>query len=150
MPRSARRGRTREAAVHASGISVRASLLTVALGACVFAPAAPAGAAFPGTNGRIAFDRGTSGQFNVVSTRADGSGLTRLAANAAFPRYDAKGARIVYLSVSPGMSSGIRVMNSDGTNKHTVTTNANDSAPTWAPGGRQIAFVRGNTLMSIH
>src|SRR3954447_15795113 len=101
--------------MQASGKSaVGASLITVVLGACVLGPVAPAGAAFPGTNGRIVFDRGVSGQFSIASTRADGSGLKQLAANAFEPRYDATGARIVFVSTA----GGIGVMQSDGTSKH--------------------------------
>lgn len=104
-----------------------------------------AGAQFPGTNGRIAYDRGVSGQFSIVSVRADGSDLRLLATNAFEPRYDANGDRIAFVATS----AGIRVMKSDGSGKHTVTSRANDVTPTWAPGGGRIAFMRGNKLMSI-
>src|SRR4051794_26340505 len=136
--------------MQASGGSAGTALIAIAFGACVLGPAAPAGAAFPGANGRIAFDHGISGQFSISSTRADGSDLKELATDAFSPRFDAKGARIVYVATAAGSASGIRVMQSDGSNKQTVTTNADDFYPTWSPGGGQIAFVRGKTLMAIH
>jgi len=46
--------------------------------------ARPAQAAFPGANGKIAFQSACDGNFEVYVMNADGSGPTNLTGNAAF------------------------------------------------------------------
>jgi Tol biopolymer transport system component len=96
-------------------------------------------------NGRIAF--ADSGQIYLIN--ADGSGLTQLTQTEpsvynSQPAISPDGRRIAFSSSKPG-GSEILVVNSDGSDLQSLTSNSNssDGEPAWSPDGRQIAFVRG-------
>jgi Tol biopolymer transport system component len=122
--------------------------LAVAIGVA----ASPASAAYPGANGRIAFER----HRDIYTVRPDGSGVKRLTFTAtataegvdATPVWSPNGQKIAYSSRQAG-SSDIWVMNADGSGKHRVTFSADwwETDPTWSPDGRWIAFSsdRGST-----
>lgn len=59
--------------------------MATALGmlAALLASATPGGAAFPGTNGKIAFDSTRDAKWEIYMMNADGSGQTRLTNNGA-------------------------------------------------------------------
>src|SRR5215216_3081437 len=100
--------------------------------------AAPAHAAFPGANGRIAFSSFRDGNFEIYSMNGDGSDPARLTNETPFdgdPAWSADGTRIAFASVF-----GIQVMNADGDGRFSVTTNPFDSEPTWSPDGSRLAF----------
>lgn len=117
-------------------------LATVATGASVFTAvqvAAPANAAFPGRNGRIAFTmQVATGPHRVGSDiftiHPDGTDLRRLtfSHDASSPAWAPRGHRILYQH-----GSGIWMMHGDGQHKVRVTPGAD---PVWAPGGQRFAF----------
>jgi Tol biopolymer transport system component len=122
-----------------------AVLLLVAT--ALVAPPAALGT-FPGTNGKIYFDR--SAIFGVAS---DGSGLTQVTGsgyNASLPAVSPNGNVVAFRrSGSPGY--GIWTINVDGTGARQVSTDpqniaSNDTDPTWSPDGSKIAFVRNGEL----
>jgi hypothetical protein len=122
------------ARLSASGVVVVALLAT----------AGSALAAYPGANGRIAFDR-TDGY--IYSVRPDGTGLRRLGPGA-FPAYSPDGKRIAFISAFNG---GVWTMNANGTNRQRVgTVTSYQSAPTWSPNGKQLAFASSGPRLGIY
>jgi TolB protein len=85
-------------------------------------------AAFPGTNGRIAF-----GGQGVFSINPDGSGLAKVA-DGAQPAWSPDDTKIAFVG------RGIGVVNADGTGERQLTTTTGDFEPAWSPDGQQIVF----------
>jgi uncharacterized repeat protein (TIGR01451 family) len=110
---------------------------TIASGAL----AAPADAAFPGANGKIAYTARDGVSYNIWTMNADGSGRTYLAASTEDerePAFSPDGSRIAYMR-----QSDIWVMNADGTGQTNLTQSATgqyESDPAWSPDGSKIAF----------
>ena len=123
------------------------------------AAAAPALAAFPGVNGKIAFDsdrrdgddrRGVDE--DIWTMDPDGGNLVNLTAGSKMdelaPNWRADGQRIAFMSdrvtaTNPEADFEIFVMNADGSHQTQITFNAlDDEEPAWSPDGRRIAFVR--------
>jgi Tol biopolymer transport system component len=113
-----------------------------------------ADAAYPGTNGRIAFqsDRTSgigvdnpTGDYEIFSMKKDGTGLKQLTFNTSddvTPSYSANGGAIVFASQRDG-NKEIYVMNPDGSNQQRITNNTvDDESPTISPDGVWIAFDR--------
>ena len=104
-------------------------------------------AAFPGANGRIAFQSGRDdeGAPEIYSINPDGSGPTRLTNNTAFdadPAWSPSGTRIAFSSQRTG-NSDIFVMNADGAGQVDLsnTSDRTEFSPAWSPNGTKIAFV---------
>jgi TolB protein len=116
-----------------------AALVVVALALV----AAPAQAAFPGTNGKIAFASQRDGNLEIYVMNADGSGQTRLTnnpANESKPAWSPDGSRIAFSSNRDG-NAEIYVMNAGGSGQTRLTNNpALDVTPAWSPDGSRIAF----------
>jgi Tol biopolymer transport system component len=136
--------------------AIRASTVTAALSAAVFlAGGASASAAFPGSNGRIAFahddDVGPGVQFDIFTMNPEGSDrvpLTSDPGNDLLPSYSADGERIVWVHRPQGASNRqIWVMNADGSGQTQLTSGvgASDNHPAFSPDGQQIVFDRGPT-----
>jgi Tol biopolymer transport system component len=118
--------------------------VTTALIAALVASAAPARAAFPGDNGKIAFDstRDTGGtQAQIYTMFPDGAAQTRITNDTlqeTAAAWSPDGSRIAFESRT---GIDIWVMNSDGTGKVQLTSGAvNDRVPTWSPDGTKITF----------
>jgi dipeptidyl aminopeptidase/acylaminoacyl peptidase len=118
----------------------------VALGAWL--AVAPAQAAFPGKNGKIAFFRQQPQDLFAVDP--DGGNLAQLTdtpGSAAFPAWSADGSKIAFTyGESLPVGSEIYVINADGSGMTRVTNNqfVFDGEPTWSPGGDRLAFSQTN------
>lgn len=104
----------------------------------------PAAGAFPGDNGKIAFESSRDGQPEIYVMSADGSGQTRLTTSSASAHaaWSPDGSQIAFMSSRDG-NEEIYVMDSDGSNQVRLTTTAAiELQPAWSPDGTQIAFGR--------
>ena len=101
-------------------------------------------AAFPGKNGRIAFDGYPgSGSTEIYTMNADGSDVQRLmidAVNDVLPAWSPDGKKIAFgRGTYPNID--VYVMNADGSAVTQLTNDpAYDSQPAWSPDGTKIAF----------
>jgi len=100
-------------------------------------------AAFPGANGKIAFDSNRDIDSEIFVMNADGTDQDQLTANAAgdyCPAWSPDGSKIAFDSDQDG-DSEIFVMDADGTDQDQLTANgARDWCPVWSPDGTKIAF----------
>jgi dipeptidyl aminopeptidase/acylaminoacyl peptidase len=115
---------------------VRASTILVAVIVSLIAAwgSAPAQAAFPGSNGTIAFDSNRDGNLEIYSMNADGTNPTNLTNNTAAdirPAFSPDGSKLAFQSHRDG-NPEIYSMNADGTSPTRLTNNpANEEAPDW-------------------
>jgi Tol biopolymer transport system component len=110
----------------------------------ILAASAPA-AAFPATNGRIAFRSIRDGQSDVYTVRPDGGDLSDLTRNDAYdevdPAWSPDGSRIAYVrrSISTGRTD-LFVANVDSHGRvHFPHTNVLTRDPAWSPDGTMLA-----------
>jgi Tol biopolymer transport system component len=112
------------------------------LGVLTFA-VAPAQAAFPGANGKIAFHSNRDGNFEIYAMNPDGTSQARLTNNAASdlsPAWSPDGTKIAFTSNRDG-NFELYSMNANGTGQTRLTNNAaSDVQPAWSPDGTKIAF----------
>ncbi len=105
--------------------------------------AGPATAAFPGANGKVAFESHRDGNAEVYVMNADGSGQTNLSNNAAGdaePAWSPDGQKLAFASFRDG-NYEIYVMNADGSGQTNLSNNAaGDLLPAWSPDGQKLAF----------
>jgi TolB protein len=108
-------------------------------------------AAFPGLNGRIAFDRSASSAEQITSINPDGSGQADLSGNMAFNDgtavYSADGRTIAFTRSASGPQA-IWVMNADGSGKRQLTTpgsSESDMQPAFSPDGKKVVFERSGS-----
>jgi Tol biopolymer transport system component len=112
--------------------------------------ASAAQAAFPGLNGKIAFQRADadSSTTNIFTIDPTGSGQTSLTANpndSSAPAYSADGKRIAFVRTDPNTDiEHIWVMDATGPNQTQLTSDSthNDAHPAFSPDGKRIAFSR--------
>ena len=103
------------------------------------APAPSAHAAFPGTNGKIAFNV----NFQIYTINPDGTGQTRITNDPASDVeavWSPDGTKIAFETNRDG-NYEIYTMNADGTNQTRLTNSpGGDSYAAWSPDGTKIAF----------
>jgi WD40-like Beta Propeller Repeat len=125
-------------------VASRALLALAVAAAASAALSAPAMAAFPGLNGKIAFARDdqivTKTPGSVVSDPPlTSTGLGH--GNNSDPAWSPDGSRIAFSSDRNGNGFEIWTMNADGSGQTRVTFELEDAgAPAWSPGGTGIAF----------
>jgi Tol biopolymer transport system component len=107
----------------------------------------PALGAFPGKNGKIAFDSDRDGgDFDVWTMNPDGSNLVNLTAasdaNDLLSSWRADGRKLAFMSnrttaTNPEGDAEIFVMNANGSHQRQITVNdLDDEYPAWSPDGR--------------
>jgi TolB protein len=92
--------------------------------------------AFPGQNGKIAFQSDAGGDEEIYSVNPDGTGLSQLTTNSVddvLPAWSPDGTKMAFFR--SGEASGIYVMNADGTDQHRVGPGGR---PSWSPDGTKI------------
>ena len=106
--------------------------------------AAPADAAFPGRNGRIAFVQ----HGDIYTVRPDGTRLRRVARNAGQPAFSRSGRTIAFAAWFDRDFGGftfpirrIEIVRTTGSGR-TRLTRGDDDLPSWAPDGRRLVFRR--------
>jgi hypothetical protein len=106
----------------------------------LFALAPSVEAAFPGPNGRIAFN----GLGGITTVRPDGTGRRVLLedGSAYNPSYSPDGRRIAFVTSLEGNETATGVVRADGRNRRRLTTGPFDSGPEWSPDGRRLVFFR--------
>lgn len=111
--------------------------------------AVPAWAAFPGKNGRLAFEReapaGDHTQTDIYTVRPHGSGLTALTTtpdqNEFGPAWNRMGTSIAFWRTPAPFGPGsIWTMDGDGTNQRRLTSGIDARDPVWNSAGTRIAF----------
>jgi Tol biopolymer transport system component len=129
----------------------KTSLLVVAL---VVDLAAPATAAFPGQNGRIAFIEASGTGLDIFTMNPDGSDvkqLTTFGSSGGFTccaTWSPDGRQLVFgAEPGPPFVSQLWIMNEDGSNQHELLNDpsAFDFTPSFSPDGSQIVFSRCNS-----
>src|SRR5581483_9196050 len=99
--------------------------------------------AFPGLNGKIAFESTRDGSDNIYVMNADGSGQTQLTNSPALdrdPDWSPDGSKIAFGSYRDG-NGEVYVMNADGSGQTNVTNNPGvDDRPAWSGDSNKIVF----------
>ena len=106
----------------------------------------PAGAAFPGINGKIACSTNRTGNFEVFTfeptgTEVNPTNLTNHPLTDSRPRWRSDGRKIAFES-NRNSASDIYVMDADGSNVQRITFTGDASSPAWHPDGSQIVYQR--------
>ena len=135
---------------HGAGLlfAIVASLTLLGVALAVGTPRAEA--AFPGQNGKIAFDAiDASGDSEIYTVNPDGTGRAPLTANGVNdfePAYSPDGQRIVFARTTgaPDFDTDVWVMNADGTGETNLAEAANitftNIAPAFSGDGSRIFF----------
>ena len=143
----------------------RRALIT-ALALASLTPAAPAGASFPGRNGKLVVAYDTC-EFNphlralaltgsgfdaltnpceVVGQGTEDEGEIVRAASA--PDWAPDGKRLLFYQRGPE-PAGLYTMAADGTDPRPIPDTSDAAQPTFAPDGRRIAFMRGGDVWTV-
>lgn len=126
-------------------VTRRVRVLLTALTAVLSTGAAPAGATFPGTNGKIAYWNVSGFVTQIWTIGHDGTHRTTITSidrhNFA-PTWSADGSRIAFVSERDHRAPLV-IMNADGTDLTTVLTARAITQPSWSPDGDRIAFYGG-------
>lgn len=127
---------------------VRAAISAAVLALCLaaLAGANPAGAAFPGKNGKVAFvSNRDAGAGEIHAMKPDGAGVSRITfpnGGASDPDFSPDGTRISFAKGGDIHVMGANGMNPDGTGARRIAnTPVVESEPAWSPDGTKIAFV---------
>ncbi len=103
-------------------------------------------AAFPGTNGKIAFYSSADGDREIYTINPDGSGLLQLTHNTVrdeVPSWSPDGRQIVFMRAHDvsGPANDVWKMNADGAGQ-TLVDEYSGTTPSWSADSQQIAFTK--------
>ena len=101
------------------------------------------GGSFSPDGRRIVFESDRSGEQQIYTMNADGSGQTRISSGSgryATPEWSPRGDLIAFTKIAGNFKIG--VMTPGGGNERLLTNSWQDEAPTWSPNGRVIQFFR--------
>ena len=124
--------------------------MAVAVSVTVLFPSGPASAAYPGTNGRIAFTANLNGRsWQLYTMKPDGTGLRRIThikgSTDTTMNVDWKpnGEKLAFVSSVTGEAE-LYLVNADGTGLRRVFDDPHhlDLFPTWSPDGSKLLFGR--------
>jgi Tol biopolymer transport system component len=128
-----------------------AMVAATALALCLLAwvTVQPAQAAFPGQNGKIAFQSNRGGSVEIYATTPGGTPeRITLSNGSSDPAYSPDGSKIAFVS-GGALGQDIFSMNADGSGRRQVTnTGAADLQPAWSPDGSKIAFVSNTSALN--
>ena len=110
--------------------------------------AAPAGATFPGSNGKLTFTKTAGPSQDIWLMDPDGQNQTPLTTDLTTDQFassfSADGERVAYATSLPGGKMGVVVSGVDGTDPTLVTDDAGDfPSPHFSPSGDQIVYQTG-------
>jgi len=124
---------------HRTCIAVATCLCAVA----VMVGAAPAEAAFPGANGKVAYYNPKSGDDHIYTVDPDTGTSTQLPIKGVDPQWSPDGAKLLY-----NRGTQIWIANADGTGERALASIAattggfGNRVAAWSPDGRQVVFTR--------
>jgi dipeptidyl aminopeptidase/acylaminoacyl peptidase len=119
-------------------------MVAVVLGLAGLVTAQPAAAAFPGANGKIAFESSpvNSAIWSVQGVDADGGNRQNLAPEGTDPAWSPDGKRLAFVH-----DADVYLRKEDGTVVNlTQSQGRTESGPAWSPDGSRIAFAQGPRL----
>ena len=124
----------------------RTALVLASAATAALVGAAPALAAYPGHNGKIAFTSTEHGARHIFETTSHGiRDLTGTGSSATEtqPEFSPNGREIAFARSAVGLpNTEIFVMRANGSHRRNLTrTQTGNGDPTWSPNGRKIAFV---------
>jgi Tol biopolymer transport system component len=127
-------------------------LLSLAALAVVLASAIPAHATFPGKNGRIAFQKGSSSGTDIYTMNPDGSDVQQLTfftssgGSAQGESWSPDGRQIAFVGAADAVNGPFQlwIMNADASNQHLLLNDPAyaDFVPSFSPDGSNIVFSR--------
>ncbi|MHB1243330.1 MAG: hypothetical protein ACYC1P_08035 [Gaiellaceae bacterium] len=120
---------------------LRPGLVLLAAGAALLLPGALAQAAFPGTNGLIAFERGGD-IYTVTTDSAHTVSALPLVLGAVEPAWSPDGAKLAFTQ-----GGEIKVLTIGGSISAALDTGA--SSPAWSPDGTMLAYEKGSDIWVI-
>lgn len=121
---------------------LRLGLLAVAASALLGLPGAVAEAAFPGTNGLVAFERGAD-IYTVTTGSSPTVSSSPLVTGGSEPAWSPDGTKLAYVEAG---TSAIRILTVGGSTSAPLDTG---TSPAWSPDGTMLVYEKGSDIYVI-